>query len=203
MAVPLGRLRRWPGPVKRHVVHAGHPPSRWVVPGARVRRHRPADGQGHYLTESTSDEAKAQKILTRLVAVVDEQRSPQTKATLGSNPGCGRKRRRRRRSTATAATSTARSSRRSVRSRSRSRHRCWRSSTPTSAGVGTVAVACAGRRPSHDGRTRLPLRCATSGGPAGRGPSRTITRRPAASWSSARRTLARRWLRRSGSFIGF
>jgi integrase len=44
----------------------------------------PLTGKDHYLTESTRDEGQAQKILTRLLAQVDEQRNPRTKATLGA-----------------------------------------------------------------------------------------------------------------------
>ena len=44
----------------------------------------PLNGKDHYLTESTRDEAEAQKILTRLLAQVDEQRNPRTKATFGA-----------------------------------------------------------------------------------------------------------------------
>ena len=44
----------------------------------------PLTGKPHYLTESTRDEAQAQKVLTRLLAQVDEQRNPRTKATLGA-----------------------------------------------------------------------------------------------------------------------
>jgi hypothetical protein len=44
----------------------------------------PITGKDHYLTESTRDEAHAQKILTRLLAQVDEQRNPRTKATCGT-----------------------------------------------------------------------------------------------------------------------
>ncbi|MCE3555508.1 site-specific integrase [Pseudonocardia sp. RS11V-5] len=44
----------------------------------------PLTGKPHYLTESTLDEAEAQKILTRLLATVDAQRSPRTKANLES-----------------------------------------------------------------------------------------------------------------------
>ncbi len=44
----------------------------------------PLTGKPNYLTESTRDEAQAQKILTRLLAQVDEQRNPRTKATLGA-----------------------------------------------------------------------------------------------------------------------
>jgi hypothetical protein len=46
----------------------------------------PLTGKDHYLTESTRDEAEAQKILTRLLNAVDEQRNPRTKATLGAAP---------------------------------------------------------------------------------------------------------------------
>src|SRR3954469_18973137 len=42
----------------------------------------PLTGKDHYLTESTRDEGQAQKILTRLLAQVDERRNPRTKATL-------------------------------------------------------------------------------------------------------------------------
>jgi integrase len=44
----------------------------------------PLTGKDHYLTESTRDETEAQKILTRLLAAVDERRNPRTKATLGA-----------------------------------------------------------------------------------------------------------------------
>lgn len=44
----------------------------------------PLTGKDHYLTESTSDEAQAQKVLTRLLSQVDERRNPRTKATLGA-----------------------------------------------------------------------------------------------------------------------
>lgn len=44
----------------------------------------PLTGKDHYLTESTRDEREAQKILTRLLGQVDEQRNPRTKATLGA-----------------------------------------------------------------------------------------------------------------------
>src|SRR4051794_1625402 len=44
----------------------------------------PLTGKDHYLVESTRDEAQAQKILTRLLAHVDEERNPRTKATLGA-----------------------------------------------------------------------------------------------------------------------
>ena len=44
----------------------------------------PLTGRDHYLTESTPDEAQAQKILTRLLSTVDEQRNPRTEATLGA-----------------------------------------------------------------------------------------------------------------------
>jgi integrase len=44
----------------------------------------PLTGKPNYLTESTRDEAQAQKILTRLLAQVDEQRNPRTKATMGA-----------------------------------------------------------------------------------------------------------------------
>jgi integrase len=44
----------------------------------------PLTGKDHYLTESTRDEAQAQKILTRLLGTVDEQRNPRTRATLGA-----------------------------------------------------------------------------------------------------------------------
>ncbi len=44
----------------------------------------PLTGKDHYLTESTRDETEAQKILTRLLAAVDEHRNPRTKATLGA-----------------------------------------------------------------------------------------------------------------------
>jgi integrase len=44
----------------------------------------PLTGKDHYLTESTPDEAQAQKILTRLLATVDDHRNPRTKATLGA-----------------------------------------------------------------------------------------------------------------------
>src|SRR3954447_419976 len=44
----------------------------------------PRTGKDHYLTESTRDEGQAKKILTRLLAQVDEQRNPRTKATLGA-----------------------------------------------------------------------------------------------------------------------
>jgi len=42
----------------------------------------PLTGKPNYLTESTRDEAQAQKILTRLLAQVDEQRNPRTRATV-------------------------------------------------------------------------------------------------------------------------
>jgi integrase len=42
----------------------------------------PLTGRAHYLTESAPDEAKAKRILTRLLAEVDEQRNASTKATL-------------------------------------------------------------------------------------------------------------------------
>ncbi|WP_253258314.1 site-specific integrase [Pseudonocardia sp. N23] len=41
-------------------------------------------GKPNYLTESTRDEREAQKILTRLLGTVDEQRNPRTKATFGT-----------------------------------------------------------------------------------------------------------------------
>ncbi len=44
----------------------------------------PLTGRGNYLTESAPDEAAAQKVLTRLLGQVDEQRSPRTRATLGA-----------------------------------------------------------------------------------------------------------------------
>ncbi len=44
----------------------------------------PLTGKDHYLTESTHDEGQAQKILTRLLGAVDEQRNPRTKTTLGA-----------------------------------------------------------------------------------------------------------------------
>jgi len=44
----------------------------------------PLTGKDHYLTESTRDEAEAQRILTKLLNSVDEQRNPRTKATLGA-----------------------------------------------------------------------------------------------------------------------
>ena len=44
----------------------------------------PLTGEDHYLTESTRDEREAQKILTRLLGQVDEQRNPRTRATLGA-----------------------------------------------------------------------------------------------------------------------
>ena len=44
----------------------------------------PLTGKDHYLTESTRDDTEAQKILTRLLAAVDERRNPRTKATLGA-----------------------------------------------------------------------------------------------------------------------
>ncbi len=44
----------------------------------------PLTGKDHYLTESTRNETEAQKILTRLLAAVDERRNPRTKATLGA-----------------------------------------------------------------------------------------------------------------------
>ena len=44
----------------------------------------PLTGKDHYLTESTRDEGQAQKILTRLLAQVDERRNPRTRATLGA-----------------------------------------------------------------------------------------------------------------------
>jgi integrase len=44
----------------------------------------PLTGKPNYLTESTPDEAQAQKILTRLLAQIDEQRSPRTKASMGA-----------------------------------------------------------------------------------------------------------------------
>ncbi len=44
----------------------------------------PLTGKANYLTESTRDEGQAQKILTRLLAQVDEQRNPRTKATMGA-----------------------------------------------------------------------------------------------------------------------
>jgi integrase len=44
----------------------------------------PLTGKDHYLTESTRDEREAQKILTRLLGQVDEQRNPRTRATLGA-----------------------------------------------------------------------------------------------------------------------
>jgi hypothetical protein len=44
----------------------------------------PLIGKPNYLTESTPDEAQAQKILTRLLAQVDERRNPRTKATMGT-----------------------------------------------------------------------------------------------------------------------
>jgi integrase len=44
----------------------------------------PLTGKPNYLTESTRDDAQAQKILTRLLAQVDEQRNPRTKATMGA-----------------------------------------------------------------------------------------------------------------------
>src|SRR6476660_483773 len=44
----------------------------------------PLTGKPNYLTESTPDEAQAQKILTRLLAQVDDQRNPRTKATMGA-----------------------------------------------------------------------------------------------------------------------
>ena len=61
----------------------------------------PLTGKPNYLTESTRDEGQAQKILTRLLAQVDEQRNPRTKATFGKalGRGCGRTRLRRPRST--------------------------------------------------------------------------------------------------------
>jgi integrase len=44
----------------------------------------PPTGRPNYLTESTRDEGQAQRILTRLLAQVDEQRNPRTKATMGA-----------------------------------------------------------------------------------------------------------------------
>ncbi|WP_252443964.1 tyrosine-type recombinase/integrase [Pseudonocardia humida] len=44
----------------------------------------PLTGKDHYLTESTRSEADAQKILTRLLAQVDEHRNPRTRSTLSA-----------------------------------------------------------------------------------------------------------------------
>jgi integrase len=44
----------------------------------------PLTGRRMYLTDSTTDEAEAQRILTRLQAEVDAQRSARTRATLGA-----------------------------------------------------------------------------------------------------------------------
>lgn len=44
----------------------------------------PLTGKDNYLVESTRDEKEAQKILTRLLSQVDEQRNARTKATLGA-----------------------------------------------------------------------------------------------------------------------
>jgi integrase len=44
----------------------------------------PLSGQRMYLSDSTTDEAEAQRILTRLQAEVDEQRNARTKATLST-----------------------------------------------------------------------------------------------------------------------
>src|SRR5947208_3309714 len=43
----------------------------------------PLTGKPNYLTESSTDEAKARQALTRLLAEVDGQRNARTKATLG------------------------------------------------------------------------------------------------------------------------
>src|SRR5689334_22519836 len=60
-----------------------HPPSRRSFQVLVYAGVDPLTGKDHYLVESTRDEAQAQKILTRLLAQVDEHRSPRTKATLG------------------------------------------------------------------------------------------------------------------------
>ncbi len=44
----------------------------------------PLTGKGHYLTESAADEPKARKVLTRLLAQVDEHRNARTRATLAT-----------------------------------------------------------------------------------------------------------------------
>lgn len=44
----------------------------------------PLTGKDNYLTESTRDAKEAEKILTRLLSQVDEQRNARTKATLGA-----------------------------------------------------------------------------------------------------------------------
>lgn len=44
----------------------------------------PLTGKQHYLTESTTSEAEARRILPRLLNEVDEQRNARTKATLGA-----------------------------------------------------------------------------------------------------------------------
>ena len=44
----------------------------------------PLTGKPHYLTESTSSEAQAQRVLTRLLGEVDQQRNTRTRATFGT-----------------------------------------------------------------------------------------------------------------------
>ena len=85
MDLSLGTTPRWPGPavrpVEREGTYVGAGGSFQVLVYAGVD---PLTGKDHYLTESTRDESEAQKILTRLLAQVDEQRNPRTKATLGA-----------------------------------------------------------------------------------------------------------------------
>ena len=85
MVMSLGTLQVWVGPARRPAARADTSASRGgsfqVLVYAGVD---PLTGKDNYLTESTRDEGQAQKILTRLLAQVDEQRNPRTKATLGA-----------------------------------------------------------------------------------------------------------------------
>ena len=160
-----------------------HPPARRLVSGARLRRHRSADRQANYLTESTTDEAEAQKILTRFLAQVDEQRNPRTKATLGAALEAWLR-------THEAEETTLDGYRGYVRRTiepalgdvpmARSRRRCWRSSMPICGAAGTSAATVSPLSTTAPPRSTSAGLSGTSAGPAVRAASRTTARRPAA-----------------------
>jgi integrase len=62
-----------------------HPPARAEeLPGGRLRRRGPDHQEQRYLTETAPTHAEAEKALTRLLARVDQQRSPATGATVAT-----------------------------------------------------------------------------------------------------------------------
>ncbi len=82
MASTTGRRKRQRGEVA--TLPSG---SLRVAAGTRVRRLDPVSKKRHYLTEVVSPgptaSAQAEKVRTRLLAEVDEQRQPRTSATVG------------------------------------------------------------------------------------------------------------------------